>query len=329
MTVTTAQVQVATMQLPRGLPKDYIDTGRMSKDLNDMLNDPLLQYDKTLAKVVPAVTVPQIDPAASNSMKQLTYTKNQDFRLKLADLQKQCDKRKLGITVNLQATQAWDGVEEILRKAVAVRLKDRKKKDEACPMERCLSKMLEYGPGVKSWLEILPDGEYTSLVCGGFKLIIGVWVFLKFCRFILTSSQTVIQLSNVQEEVRDALVRIPAEMQRAIIEKALYAQSVRIQNAFSDFYVAVVNAALEVVNLLLRSKFGQIWRAAMQQDCYGENLRKALEEMEDRGSQFKQEATLCSHQEIREVNTGQAAGRKCYVSRARMADQSVRFCIAE
>ena len=29
-------------------------------------------------------------------------------------------------------------------------------------------------PAIKAWLDILPDGEYTSIVCGALKLIFGV-----------------------------------------------------------------------------------------------------------------------------------------------------------
>ena len=30
------------------------------------------------------------------------------------------------------------------------------------------------GKAIKAWLDLLPDGEYTSVVCGSFKLVIMV-----------------------------------------------------------------------------------------------------------------------------------------------------------
>lgn len=29
-------------------------------------------------------------------------------------------------------------------------------------------------PAIKAWLDILPDGEYTSIICGALKLVYGV-----------------------------------------------------------------------------------------------------------------------------------------------------------
>ena len=35
--------------------------------------------------------------------------------------------------------------------------------------------MGDKGPVIQTWLELLPTGEYTSVVCGAMKLVFGVY----------------------------------------------------------------------------------------------------------------------------------------------------------
>jgi hypothetical protein len=119
---------------------------------------------------------------------------------------------------------------------------------------------------------------------------------------ILSIIQTAINLSEVRQEIKDALVKIPVEMQRAVIAKELYAKYVRVQGAFTSFYIAIVDAVLEVVELLLQSSLGRLVRGIAQQGSYGDKLRRALGTLEECGSQFKQEADLSNKLELCQVS---------------------------
>lgn len=41
------------------------------------------------------------------------------------------------------------------------------------------------GPAIQAWLDLLPGGEYSSLICGSFKLLISVSSHLNIMCFVL------------------------------------------------------------------------------------------------------------------------------------------------
>ena len=117
----------------------------------------------------------------------------------------------------------------------------------------------------------------------------------------LIADQTAISLGSVKQEMADAIVMLPAQMRQTLVEKELYAYDGRLQEAFSIFYVAVVDAILELAEMMLKSKFGKLWRAVLQQDSYGDNLRKALQAVEVCTKFFQAQSSSCSKQELRDT----------------------------
>ena len=67
----------------------------------------------------------------------------------------------------------WDEVVSVMNRA-ASRYQKKEKGPLAC-VEKFFAKVGDSGKTFNAWLSLLPDGcEYTSIVCGAFRLIINV-----------------------------------------------------------------------------------------------------------------------------------------------------------
>jgi hypothetical protein len=175
MSSLAPEASVIPMAWQQSLPKDFIDTSLVHEKFKDIGG--VLQYNNTTGTFKPPVSSVSVTGTTTNAADtriDISAAKNEEFKLKLEELQKQCTKKDKNIVVDLQATRSWDSVESLLKATVDECAKKKHKKDWLSRVENCFSKMLTYGAGIKSWLEILPDGEYTSLLCGGFKLIVCV-----------------------------------------------------------------------------------------------------------------------------------------------------------
>lgn len=67
-------------------------------------------------------------------------------------------------------TCTWTGVREAIQVATLEEGSD----DESNMAKRSCSKMARNIPDFETWLSLLPDGDYGSVVCGVFKMIVGV-----------------------------------------------------------------------------------------------------------------------------------------------------------
>lgn len=65
----------------------------------------------------------------------------------------------------------WDEVEQAVKQA-SLQYED-KKGPLAC-VTKFFDKVGVHGKTFNAWLSLLPDGEYSSIVCGAFKLVINV-----------------------------------------------------------------------------------------------------------------------------------------------------------
>ncbi|KAI9810740.1 MAG: hypothetical protein M1827_006078 [Pycnora praestabilis] len=66
----------------------------------------------------------------------------------------------------------WEEVEAEAERAV----KAYNTKGKKNPVRAVGKAMGNTAPAIKAWLDLLPDGEYTSIVCGALKLVFGVRV---------------------------------------------------------------------------------------------------------------------------------------------------------
>jgi len=177
-------LQMVSHSLP-GLPQEFIASGRLSQPFNDIRTSPLVRHDPTNSQYLSTATVVAITPyqdLIANNFKQTTAVKRQEIKTKLEQLQNHCVRHKLNINVNVNTAHTWvgpDSVQSLLRQVVDDHAARKKDKKVMTALEKSCRKVLDYGDGVRRWLDLLPGGEYTSILCGTFKLIISVRMLIR------------------------------------------------------------------------------------------------------------------------------------------------------
>lgn len=78
---------------------------------------------------------------------------------------------KLGINVDINKFQTWEEVESVVTE---VKRQYEAKSGAMAATRRFFDRIGKNGGMFTAWLGLLPDGEYSSVVCGAFKLIIKV-----------------------------------------------------------------------------------------------------------------------------------------------------------
>ena len=78
---------------------------------------------------------------------------------------------KLKINVDVNQFQTWEEVENVIGE---VRRQYEGKSGAMAATRRFFDRIGKNGGTFTAWLGLLPDGEYSSVVCGAFKLIIKV-----------------------------------------------------------------------------------------------------------------------------------------------------------
>lgn len=155
------------------LSKEFIDTGKLSEPLNSIYNNGNIQYVPETGRYIARNFSPesQTMPNPSDAFRKKTADQRQKLRQRLLDLQAKCIRHKKGMRIDLDATHNWEGVEAMLREAAALY---ENKKGVVPPVEHFFKRIGNCGTAVQAWMSLLPDGDYSSFICGGFKLIISV-----------------------------------------------------------------------------------------------------------------------------------------------------------
>lgn len=78
---------------------------------------------------------------------------------------------KLKVNVDVNQFQTWEEVEAVVGE---VRRQYEEKSGAMAATRRFFDRIGKNGGSFTAWLGLLPDGEYSSVVCGAFKLIIKV-----------------------------------------------------------------------------------------------------------------------------------------------------------
>ena len=73
--------------------------------------------------------------------------------------------------LKLVGKHTWQEVMEEVEKAQAVYESKSQGNHVLKIVRRCFRRFSKSSRSFKSWLEVLPEGDYSSIICGGFKMI--------------------------------------------------------------------------------------------------------------------------------------------------------------
>jgi hypothetical protein len=82
-------------------------------------------------------------------------------------------KSKIEPPATLKRKQTWADVQQTMNEAQE-RYKKKREGDVASGFQTFCTTVGQHGGTFQAWLNLLPDGEYSSLLCGAFKLVIHV-----------------------------------------------------------------------------------------------------------------------------------------------------------
>lgn len=102
------------------------------------------------------------------------YVQAEAEKVKLLDAMKSfCESvgKHTQIIIDTSKHQTWDEVEETMKLVSEEFLTSSGKR---AAIRRFFDRLGDNGSIFSAWLGLLPDGEYSSIVCGAFKLIIKV-----------------------------------------------------------------------------------------------------------------------------------------------------------
>ena len=220
----------------------------------------------------------------------------------LANFQKSVG-AKLKINVDINHFQTWEEVEHVVGE---VKRQYEGKSGAMAATRRFFDRIGKNGGTFTAWLGLLPDGEYSSVVCGAFKLIIkvstptGVRCFTP-CDTKRLSEKAAIKIKEVRESIFDALGSIPTTLANAKLYTEMW-RSVELHGEFSKLYTAILGVFEHMLSWLLEKHHSKVLKAFGQQDSYEDTLKRMLRVVEDCAMSVREQASICSQWVIGSVN---------------------------
>lgn len=169
---------------------------------------------------------------------------------------------------NLYGKHSWS---EVIEEASIAEMKYRKKGDRESPFGKvrgCFRSLQKKAPMLEGWLVLLPDkSEYTSLICGGFKIIL----------------RAAARMDKIKEFMVKAMAAIPEEVESAQL-MIDYNQDLdtsrRLYKSVSSMYLSIFAVLEHIINWYGQRSAGRHFKAILQQSIYEK-------ELEDKINDFK------------------------------------------
>ncbi|KAL8780131.1 MAG: hypothetical protein Q9213_006615 [Squamulea squamosa] len=176
----------------------------------------------------------------------------------------------------------WDAVLDEARQAVERDAKVNATKGFEGALRKAFRKLGNSGDAFTSWLAMLPDDAYGSVVCGGFKIIINAAVRHRaLCQKILCS------LAEIPEAVRAAEFSFEEYVfKRTEVSEAIRATKLPLTNdseqleiRVSNLYCHIQRSLCGILDFLNRRAPGSVWkmvqnatRAVFKGPNYGKDI---------------------------------------------------------
>ncbi|KAF8849599.1 hypothetical protein BDZ45DRAFT_732131 [Acephala macrosclerotiorum] len=188
--------------------------------------------------------------------------------------------RGSGVKVDFNKYQDWVQVEATMRETESQYKQKHKDRPIIRGFEQFFSNVGDSGGLFQAWLSLLPTGEYSSIVCGAFKLVI------KSC----------IRMAKIRDLILSSLGKIPQALQTAkqYLEMRNLYKSAELHIEFSRLYKAILLVFKHMLEWMSKSGFRHAAKALWQQDDYEMDLEDRIKDVWDRAAAVRQQAEICS-----------------------------------
>ncbi|OJD18718.1 hypothetical protein AJ78_01255 [Emergomyces pasteurianus Ep9510] len=140
----------------------------------------------------------------------------------------------------------------------------------------------------EAWASLLPaQSQYFSLLCGGFKLILGAAA----------------RLHDLRTDISDALAEIPILLSSTHQALGIFRRSNDLRRSSAALYSATIAALHHIVVWYREKAMKKLRLSIFKQENYGTELCDLLKTVRDEAGRFERVAQLCSYDAI--MNTRQ------------------------
>ncbi|KAM7222207.1 hypothetical protein V8F06_002479 [Rhypophila decipiens] len=139
----------------------------------------------------------------------------------------------------------------------------------------------------EAWAGLLPaETEYTSVLCGGLKLIFGAAA----------------RLHDLRSDIGDALAEIPDVLRTTHLAMGIFRRPKELHQASAALYTAIISALHHIVLWYKEKAIKTLIKSIFKQESYAQHLDDLLHDLRKKAERFHQTVSLCSYERIVETS---------------------------
>ncbi|KAH8769183.1 hypothetical protein F5883DRAFT_65963 [Diaporthe sp. PMI_573] len=143
----------------------------------------------------------------------------------------------------------------------------------------CLEKLGKNSDAFKSWLDLLPAGDYGSSICGVFTIALGaVGAFSKVEPVIL---ETLAEIPEVMDDAK-RYIEIYGKNREQLLEKKTF-----------DLYLSILTALKHIMQFFADSSLSKVYQPIVKQSSYKSELLECCNNIKSQANRVKNEAQIC------------------------------------
>ncbi|KAK3319533.1 hypothetical protein B0T19DRAFT_487870 [Cercophora scortea] len=280
----------AELELAGKLPARYMEHEAIKLDA--AYRDPDSRYD-TASKsyvltpslattaVAPQISIDQGDEA--DGLQSLAEQQREMFKDIMDDFLKDRPLPKSLKSFNIRAAHSWSEVmEQVASAKEAYDQKSQGKHGVVVKFGRYFS---DHANSIDPWLELIPDTDYSSVVCGGLK-------------FVFAAAA---EHSKVRSKIMDAIETLPDTIEEINERFENFRDAVdtglrnKLKNQALKLYVNILNTLEGMLQWLDANAFKKIVKSLVQQGSFSENLKTSIEQVKTGSEQLRMLANMCAH----------------------------------
>ncbi|KAH7031627.1 uncharacterized protein B0I36DRAFT_324332 [Microdochium trichocladiopsis] len=217
-----------------------------------------------------------------------SQTKLLQFRQTLEAFQRTLTDRRLGERYDVQVKETYT-IQDVL--AIAQTIQERHEGAEE--VHSCMGKIRKFfrasgrnASTLQRFLEFVPNGDYTSVICGGFTVILGALE----------------RLETLRTDMYKALSDIPKIMSRIHRHLAVHFQSARLKHCADMVWVAVFTVLEAIIRELSTKSSKKAFKVLIKGDAHATDVTTSLASLTAAVNEFEAEANICDAQRLGQVD---------------------------
>ncbi|KAH0563404.1 hypothetical protein GP486_002025 [Trichoglossum hirsutum] len=135
-------------------------------------------------------------------------------------------------------------------------------------------------------IELIPDGEYTSILFGSLKL----------------AYNTAKRKREVREQILELFDSLSDRISHTKAKIKLYSQDTELRDKSEDLYMSILDGVRHCVVWLNKTSALESFKAFFQQSCYGAKLDEAMDNIEKKAIAFENCVEDCFQRRVQDIH---------------------------